>query len=234
MKQLVLRLGRWYSARFPFPKRRQSLPSFKPARPVLIVVEGPHDIEFLRRISATLHRQHPELPDLAQAEVNGHIAFLPAGGGNLWTWSQRLASLASPEFHVYDRELPPVSQQRQQLVDAINARPNCRAVLTHKRALENYLHPLAILRAGGVAVEFSDDDSVPLLVAQAVHRQPGDEADWAELSPRARKRRCERAKRWLNTRAVDCMTAELLQQRDPVGELAGWLRAAGAMLSRAR
>ena len=232
MKTLLGRLGSWCSGVLQPQSRHGPLEPLH--RPLLIVVEGPHDVEFLRRISVLLHRLDTELPDLAVAEATGRVNFLPAGGGNLWSWPHRLTPLGLRELHLYDRELSPVTQQRRQLIDAINARPNCQAMLTGKRALENYLHPGAILRAGGVAVEFSDDDSVPLLVAQVVHRQLAGGAAWTELSPRARKRRCERAKRWLNTRAVDCMTAELLQQRDPVGELAGWLRAAGAMLGRSR
>lgn len=69
-----------------------------------------------------------------------------------------------------------------------------------------------------MSVEFSDTDAVQL-VAQAVYHTQGSEVPWADLSHRARKHRCERAKIWLNTRAVDCMTPELLQQRDPKGEV---------------
>lgn len=81
-------------------------------------------------------------------------------------------------------------------------------------------------------IEFGDDDPVPLLVAQAVcHGQPNQPV-WAELSHRARKRRCERAKVWLNTRAVECMTPELLEQRDPDGEIAHWLKVIAGLLAQ--
>lgn len=197
---------------------------------LLIVVEGPHDVEFLKRISTLLHRQHSGLPELGLAEAEGRVIFLPAGGGNLWSCTHRLASLGLHEAHLYDREIPPATEQRQQLVDAINARPNCRAALTRKRALENYLHPSAILQAGGVEIDFTDEDAVPQLVAQAAYRTLGTEVTWAELSHRARKRRCERAKCWLNTRAVECMTPQLLHERDPEGELARWLLAIAVLL----
>jgi hypothetical protein len=168
---------------------------------------------------------------LARAEADGQVAFLPAGGGNLWTLPHRLAPLGLAEWHLYDREFPPVTQQRQQLVDAINSRPTSQAVLTRKRALENYLHQRAVLQAGGVSIEFCDADSVPLLVAQAICRGQHDQPTWDELSLRARKRRCERAKVWLNTRAVDCMTLELLHERDPDGEIAGWLQSIANMMA---
>ena len=228
MKTLLRRLGTWCSGRLQPPARDG--PAEK-RQPLLIVVEGPHDVEFLKRISALLHRQHADLPDLTRAESDGHITFLPAGGRNLWTLPHRLAPLALQEFHIYDREVSPATEQRQQLVDAINAGPRCRAVLTCKRALENYLHPLSILQAGGVKIEFTDDDAVPQLVAQAVYRTLGGEVPWADLSHRARKRRCERAKIWLNTRAVECMTPELLSQRDPDCEIAGWLTTIAELLA---
>ena len=89
------------------------------------------------------------------------------------------------------------------------------------------------MQAGGVTIEFSDDDPVPQLVAQAMCRTSGADIPWADLSHRARKRRCERAKVWLNTRAVECMTPELLEQRDPEGEIAGWLAMIASLLADA-
>ena len=233
MKSLLRRLSDWCSGVPQTQSRHGRVQLAEPRSPLLIVVEGPHDAEFLRRISALLHGVHAELPALAQAEAAGQVSFLPAGGGNLWSWPARLGPLSLRQ-HIYDREIAPVTQQRQQLIDAINARPNCQAILTRKRAMENYLDPLAILQAGGVNIEFSDDDSVPLLVAQAVHRSLAEGPSWAELSSRARKRRCERAKCWLNSRAVECMTPELLQERDPDGEIAGWLRVANQLMEQAR
>ena len=233
MKSLLRRLGTWRSGWLQPNPRDGPAESPRPRSPLLIVVEGPHDVAFLKRISALLHRQNPDLPDLGRAESEGRIMFLPAGGGNLWSWPHRLAPLSLQEIHIYDRELSPATEQRQQLVDAINARPRCRAVLTCKRALENYLHSLAVLQAGGVKIEFTDDDAVPQLVAQAVYRTLGTDVPWADLSHRARKRRCERAKVWLNTRAVECMTPELLQQRDPDGEIAGWLSTIAGLMADA-
>jgi len=234
MKTLLLRLSQWCSAKLPPQAYCSGAHSKESRTPLLIVVEGPHDVEFLRRVSAILHRHDAKLPDLARAEAAGQLAFLPAGGGNLWAWSHRLTAFEAFEFHLYDRETSPVSEQRQQLVDAINIRPNCQAVLTRKRALENYLHPLAIQQAGGVHIQFTDDDSVPLLVAQSAYRLHGSDVAWADLSQRARKRRCERAKAWLNRRAVECMTAELLSDRDPAGEVASWLGIIATLLAAGR
>lgn len=51
-------------------------------------------------------------------------------------------------------------------MDQINARPHCRAALTTKRALENYLHPAAIAAAFGRRIEITDDLPVAETLAQ--------------------------------------------------------------------
>ncbi len=97
---------------------------------ILLVVEGVNDIELLRRISRLLHSDDASLPALAEMEQRGELVFVPFGGGNVKAWTRRLAPLAMPEFHLYDRESPPETDQRQEAADAVNRRPRCRAALT--------------------------------------------------------------------------------------------------------
>ena len=52
-----------------------------------------------------------------------------------------------------------------------------------------------------------------------------DVEPWELLTRRARSRMTYRVKRWLNTRAADQMTVELLRERDPDGEVISWLTA---------
>ena len=59
---------------------------------ILVVVEGPNDIEFLRRISTILHAEQPRLPNLDTIERQGTLIFVPYGGDPL-PWTHRLASL---------------------------------------------------------------------------------------------------------------------------------------------
>jgi len=198
-------------------------------RPVLVVVEGEHDAQFLRRISRTLHQHRPQLPDLAQFETAGQVVFVPTGG-DLRSWAQRLAALPHPQFFLCDRETPPVTAQRQPLVEALNQRPACAARLTTKRACENYLHPEAILEACSVAIEINDDDDVAALLARKVlelTRGP----DWEALPRRGRTQLRNRIKRTLNTAAVERMTPALLSERDPASEVPGWLEAIACLLS---
>jgi hypothetical protein len=64
-----------------------------------VVIEGPNDIEFLRRISAILHREDSSLPDLADMERRHTLVFAPTGGADLSS-AFRFAGLNLPEFHL--------------------------------------------------------------------------------------------------------------------------------------
>ena len=226
---LYARLRAWLLCRPP-PQGEKSAHSAQSKLPsksrpkVLVVVEGPHDIEFLRRISAILRVEDPSLPDLAAMERRGELVFVPFGGGDLWLWATRLAGLCCAEFHLYDRETSPETELRQQVADVVNLRPQCRAVLTRKRSLENYLHPSAIREVSGISLDCSDDDLVADLLAERRYAHQGDEAPWAELTRQVRKRRRNRAKRLLNTRVADRMTPQRLAERDPDGEVISWLQ----------
>lgn len=190
---------------------------------VLVVVEGENDVAFLRRISRCLHREDPRFPDLAKWERQGRLMFLPFGGSGLKAWTRRLEPLQIPEFHLYDREIPPETDYRWEAARAVNSRPRCRAVLTGKRALENYLHPQAIAAALGADVIFNDDDSVGELVAQQLYQERSTPDPWDSLPHRTRKRQSSAAKQQLNARAATAMTADLLHQCDPHAEVASWL-----------
>jgi hypothetical protein len=187
------------------------------------VVEGVNDVEFLRRISAMLHEHDLHVPDLAAREASGGLVFLPIGGGSVAAWSERLAPIGCPEFHIYDRELPPETDLRQEAIRRVKSRPGCHAVLTRRRSLENYLHADAILAADGPQVAIGDDDCVPVLVARHKFEALHKNVSWNTLTRRAQKRLANLAKGWLNTRAVDCMTPQLLRASDPFGDILAWL-----------
>ena len=122
-----------------------------------------------------------------------------------------------------DREVAPETELRQKAATCVNLRPSCRALLTSKRSIENYLHPRALLEAGGQELNINDFDSVVEGVARQRLSVSAPDATWEHLSRRARKRCCYHAKRWLNTRAVERMTPKLLAARDPRGEVLSWL-----------
>jgi hypothetical protein len=80
---------------------------------------------------------------------------------------------------------------------------------------------------------FGDDDDVADLVAERRYLVRHPHARWAELAPRSRRRARNRAKRWLNTLAVDRMTAQQFAERDPAGEIRQWLTAIAEMVASA-
>lgn len=197
---------------------------------LLIVVEGRHDVEFLKRIGTILHAERPELPDLAALKRPGVVVFIPAGGNDFRPWLLRLAPFRCAEFHLLDREIPPVSARREQWAAEVNRRPRCRAFVTGHRSLENYLHPAAIYEARGLNLAFSATDDVAELAARAVFTPDAELPSWDRLSRRARRRRRDRAKAWLNTTAVERMTVGRLAESDPAGEVVHWLTTIAALV----
>jgi len=203
----------------------RSPPKKESPRPVLVLVEGIHDAAFLRRISDILSAAQAEVPSLARLEQTGEIVILPLGGNGPQPWLHQLEPLGRAAFSLFDREMPPESEQRYQAVSRLNTQPRQRAFVTGKRSLENYLHSQAIYQAREVWVALTDDSDVADLVARALLRRKGFLRDWTSLPSRTRKRLRAQAKQWLNREAVEQMTPELLHRSDPDGEVVGWLRA---------
>jgi hypothetical protein len=201
---------------------------------IIVLVEGQHDVEFLRRISGILHAADPGLPDLTAMERRHELLFVPFGGGDPRPWAFRLAGLQRPEFHLYDRDVPPATDSRRQAAEMVSYRPNCRAVITGKRSLENYLAADCIFEASGIRVDPSDHDDVAELVARQTYERQQKQPLWQELPARSRKRRRDRAKQWLNRQAVERMTAERLALQAPQGEVQSWLETIGRLAAGRR
>jgi hypothetical protein len=196
---------------------------------VLVCVEGPNDVSFLRHVSRMLRAQDPSLPDL---KSDASIICLPLGGATLvqWVHEHYLKGLGRPEVHIYDRgdESPPRYGDE---VELVNKRTDGSwAVLTRKRELENYLHADAIAQALEVSVNVSDDMDVPLEAARALHQAAPNSHPWDTVDDETRGKKESSVKRRLNDEAASKMTSKLLAERDPTGELVGWLRRIAAML----
>ena len=142
-------------------------------------------MEFLVRLSRRLSVSDPSILHLQPLINDGRIVFVPFGGGRLAAWTDRFPPLGCPELHVYDREVPPETELRQDAAAHVASRPGCRAFLTSKRALENYLHPQAIAAAGGGEITFGDDDCVTSVLARAWF-EPG--RIWRDLPGGVRSR----------------------------------------------
>ena len=202
-----------------------------PTPRVLVVVEGIHDVSFLKIASNILHDGDSSLPNLSAMEAERDLVFLPVGGTVTSTWQCRLRPLGLSEFHLYDRDVPPHSEARRAVAAAVNRRLNCCAFVTSRRHIESYLHPMAVRAAGGMPVVFGEDDDVAEVAARAFHRVRGTK-DWHRLTANRRRKLRLRAKRWLNTEVVSQMTPELFAEHDPHGEVASWLTRIGEMARR--
>jgi hypothetical protein len=108
-------------------------------------------------------------------------------------------------------------------MEAINCLTGCFASMTNKRALENYLHPLAIQEACGLELCFDDDTDLAGLLARELMMHSGA-SSWDQLPSIHQKRLHEKAKRILNRKAIQSMTPARLAQQDHHGEVVGWLR----------
>lgn len=198
---------------------------------LFIGVEGKHDIAFLKNISKVLRNTDPEVLDLEKMELDGELIFFPLGGSSLALWTSRLAPLSRPEFHLFDRDnAPPAGAKYQAAADAINNRDRCKAVITTKKEMENYLHFESINEAYaqqsnialGLTDNFGDFDDVPAKIAESVHNVAGSQKAWSELDTDAREKKISKAKRMLNHAAATLMTGERIANIDPTSEISGW------------
>jgi energy-coupling factor transporter ATP-binding protein EcfA2 len=176
---------------------------------ILLCVEGPTDVLAMQYLSKALHNSDPTIPDLSS---DPRVAFVVLGGGALihWVNNHYLKGLNRPEVHIYDNDVSKYGQ----LIQEINKRTDGSwGVLTHKLEIENYLHPDALTDAFGISISFGDQDDVPKLV--------GDRQKWNSNT----------AKKKIANSAFPRMTADRIKKRDPHGELEGWFRRIGGMLT---
>ena len=163
-------------------------------------------------------------------ELEGEMIFFPLGGSSLALWTSRLAPLSRPEFHLYDRNnVPPVAAKYQIQADEINKRDRCKAIITSKKEMENYLHFEAINEAYGkdginlgLTANFAEFEDVPFAIAERVHRISGSSVAWAVLDEKKREKKVSLVKSRLNGMVPMLMTRAQLDQVDPKGEVVGW------------
>lgn len=191
---------------------------------VLLCVEGPTDVSAFKSLSRALHQVDPSIPDFSTDE---RVAFVVLGGGTLkhWVAERYLKSLMRPEVHIYDSDVPDYANQ----VEEINQRDDGRgswAVQTSKHEIESYLHPQAIQDAFGFEIAIvdhpgADGKAVPKLFGEAFSANRGHGAPLKDSNAKAK----------LAELAFPRMTAAMISERDPAGEVEGWFRRVGAMLA---
>lgn len=182
---------------------------------VLVCVEGPHDLQFLRRISSLLRAEDDSVIDMF---ADPRVALVVLGGSTLKEWVNQhyLKNVGLPEVHIYDRdELKNGKYKYQDDKDAVNARGDGSiGFLTAKREMENYLHIDAISEALQPVVGFnftfalSDDCDVETEIKTLLNGQ-------GKIQRRS-------IKHWLNEDAASRMNIDRLKDRNGYDEIKGW------------
>lgn len=188
---------------------------------VLLCVEGPKDVAAFKLLSKALHREDTSILDLSS---DGAVAFIVLGGSTLqhWVADHYLKALGRPEVHIYDSDV----NKYAAVVAAVNKRTDGSwGALTAKHEIESYLHADAIKEAFDVSIIVPDrldanGDAVPAIFAKALHAR----------KPMGQPINDGTAKKRLAEKAFPRMTAARIKERDPAGEIEGWLRRISAML----
>lgn len=182
---------------------------------VLIFVEGPTDVKALKALSCALNKEDPSIPDLNKEQS---VAFVVTGGSTLQHWIDHnyLQGFGRKEFHLYDSDVPSYAEK----IKVVNSRGDgSLGVITKKYEIESYLHKDAIKQAFDVEIEItdqlnSDNKAVPKIFSETYsikQRHDGVMKD-------------SKAKILLAEKAFPLMTAQLINERDPLGEVKGWFR----------
>lgn len=199
---------------------------------IFIVVEGIHDITFVKSLVQMFKAHGVSVPDLGALELAGELVFVPSGGANnLALWASRLTALNRPEFHLFDRDAPSGQRSKHQdKVDAVNLRASCKAVTTSRLEMENFVHFEAINScaqqmglACNLTASYGFDDDVPKLLAAKLNTFAPDNSKWGP----------NRVKAWLAETVVAAMDARMLAEIDPNGEMLNWLNNINQMLTPA-
>lgn len=181
---------------------------------VLVMVEGPNDVNFFEHIYPAVHSIDSTVVNIS---ASAEVALLPMGGSDLkhWVTKRYLKGLGCIEYHIYDRDCGPddVASYQDEVNNVNDANDANTARLTSKRETENYIHPTAIKDALGLTLTFTDTCDVPKIVSDT-SKKTGDVKDMSQRS----------AKRQLNTLAAEAMDGNLLMAQDPINEIVGWFR----------
>ncbi|EKL2596947.1 ATP-binding protein [Escherichia coli] len=174
---------------------------------VLVCVEGPNDINFLKNIGKVyLDYGVKNVPDMMN---DPRIVFIPMGGHTLKDWvnNNYLKVLNKPEVHIYDRDVA-VPPQYENECNSVNARKDGSiAFMTQKREMENYLHPDAIQAVFGITLTIDDMTDVPSVVSKLTAFNES------------------KAKKKLNKFATGKMSYQMLTASDTERETLSWFNA---------
>ncbi|MBL8792401.1 MAG: hypothetical protein JNM56_00705 [Planctomycetia bacterium] len=196
----------------------------------VVGMESQEDFRLFFRLAKILHRSDRSLPDLQKHAKAGEVMCIPFGLQPRG-FIEMFLTVDVPQLYLFGRGTGSVSDDQRDLMRRICRRGDCSAVVLRKRAMPNYLHAAAIYEEYRASVSVQDDNDVPVEVVQHVLK-PMKFPAWDQLDPQLRADLAAAMAIELSIKASRRMTAERLAQRDPDGEVAGWLRMIGTALNR--
>ncbi|WP_299259254.1 ATP-binding protein [uncultured Kushneria sp.] len=189
---------------------------------LICCVEGPTDVKALKSLSRALHLEDNSIPDLANDD---RIAFVVLGGGNLkhWVNDNYLKGFGRPELHIYDADVP----QYADIVERVKARGDgSLGFITQKYEIECYLHADVIREAFDVDVvvtDYPDENgkATPRAFAEIYSVAQGYDGIMKDNNAKMR----------LAEKAFPLMTADMINERDPNGEVRDWFTTMAGFLN---
>lgn len=175
---------------------------------LIVCVEGPTDIDFLKSITTALHREKGEIKPV---DALPDVILIHLGGSTLQDWVNHnyLQKLGVPEYHIYDSDNTGAHQAQCDIVNARGGGSSAR--ITSKREIENYIHKDAIEEEYGFTVEITDDMDVPRAISDMMKARGMISSGESKVKKR------------LNQKAALRMTFDRLRERDPNNDVLTWI-----------
>lgn len=190
---------------------------------LICCVEGPTDVKALKALSRALHLEDDKIPDLTNDD---RVAFVVLGGGNLkhWVNDNYLKGFGRPELHIYDADVPHYAEIIQQVRDRGDG---SMGFITQKHEIESYLHSDAIKAAFDVDVVITDHPNeegkaTPKMFAEIYSAAQGYDGIMKDNNAKLR----------LADKAFPLMSAQMINERDPHGEVKEWFNAMAGFLGQ--
>ncbi len=189
---------------------------------LICCVEGPTDVKALKALSRALHLEDNSIPDLT---TDDRVAFVVLGGGNLkhWVNDNYLKGFGRPELHIYDADVSSYID----VIKQVNSRGDGSiGFITQKHEIESYLHSDVIKAAFDVDVIVTDHPNedgkaTPKVFAEVYSMAQGYDGVMKDNNAKIR----------LAERAFPLMTADLIHERDPNGEVKKWFTTMAGFLN---
>ncbi|TMN21858.1 ATP-binding protein [Lentibacillus cibarius] len=184
---------------------------------VVICVEGPHDVNFLKNINKTV----PEFRDIIDLQ-NADISIYDLGGSRLINWINldHFKYSNIKEFHLYDGDIPKYKESVKNMNSINDGRR--KGVVTSLREMENYIPPHLIdehfeCDLSKQLINWNDFDVPNYLKGVAMQYIKND------------KKRENAIKGILNSTLTQKITADSLKQHGVYEEIEGWFKTISEM-----